>query len=226
MKRVLLAVGFMIVWAPRAAPHQLDEYLQATRLGISPDRIDIEVDLTPGVSVAPQIFAVIDGDGDGRVSPQEIEAYARRVVADLLLRVDDRPYPLTLILAESPSWAEIRDGTGRIRVQAVAEVPLRTRGRHRILYENGHRSMNGTYLVNALKPWSSRIEIVAQQRDRLQHSIAVDVDVRTTMDAFIWVGLPSTGLAALLLARRRQSARGHTNDHGGRRLWIRSDARY
>jgi hypothetical protein len=27
------------------------------------------------------------------------------------------------------------------------------------------------------------------------------------MDSFIWVGLPCTGLAALLLARRRQSVR-------------------
>jgi hypothetical protein len=207
MKRVLLAVGFLIAWAPRAEPHQLDEYLQATRLGISPDRLDVEIDLTPGVSVASRIFALVDGDGDGRVAPGEIEAYARRVVADLVLRVDDRPYALTLVRAESPSWAEISDGTGRIRVEAVADVPLRTRGRHHIFYENQHRSANDIYLVNALKPLSSRIEVVAQRRDTLQHSIAVDVVVRTTLDSFIWVGLPCSGFAALLLARRRSARR-------------------
>jgi len=55
--------------------------------------------------------------------------------------------------------------------------------------------------VNALKPDSRQLSIVAQQRDRLQHSIAVDVVVTTTLDAFMWLGLSSMGFTALLLAR-------------------------
>jgi len=201
MKRLLLAAALVLAPAPRAVAHQIDEYLQATRLGISRDRIDVEVDLTPGVSIAPGILAAIDRNGDGRIDPREIEACARAVVANLSLRVDDRPYALTLVRADAPSADEIGDGTARIRVEATADVPLRTSGRHRIAYENGDRSPNGVYLVNALKPDSRQLSIVAQQRDRLQHSIAVDVVVTTTLDAFMWLGLSSMGFTALLLAR-------------------------
>src|SRR5439155_879967 len=81
---------------------------QATRLGISRDRVVVELDLTPGVLVAAQVFPMIDRDGDARVSPVEIEGYARRVRRDLSRRVYDRPYALTLTRPESPPWDQSR----------------------------------------------------------------------------------------------------------------------
>ena len=40
--------------------HRLDEYLQAARVGIEPDRLHLELDMTPGVAVADAgiVFAV------------------------------------------------------------------------------------------------------------------------------------------------------------------------
>ena len=92
MRRIcVLALGLLLPGSAPAEAHRLDEYLQATRLGISRDRVVVELDLTPGVLVAAQVFAMIDRDGDARVSPVEIEGYARRVLRDLSLSVDDRP---------------------------------------------------------------------------------------------------------------------------------------
>jgi len=203
MKRIsVLAVGLLLHVSASAEAHRLDEYLQATRLDISRNRVVVELDLTPGVLVASQIFATIDSDGDGRVSPTEIEGYARRVLRDLSLRVDDRPCALTLTRAESPSWDEIRDGEGTIHLEAFADTPL-ARGVHRIRYANMHESASGVFLVNALKPSTDALVIRAQRRDVQQRVIDLDVDVGTSFDAATWWVIPIAGLGALLMRRRR-----------------------
>lgn len=203
MKRIsVLAVGLLLHVSASAEAHRLDEYLQATRLDISRNRVVVELDLTPGVLVASQIFATIDSDGDGRVSPTEIEDYARRVLRDLSLRVDDRPCALTLTRAESPSWDEIRDGEGTIHLEAFADTPL-ARGVHRIRYANMHESASGVFLVNALKPSTDALVIRAQRRDVQQRVIDLDVDVGTSFDAATWWVIPIAGLGALLMRRRR-----------------------
>ena len=202
MKRIsVLAVGLLLHVSASAEAHRLDEYLQATRLDISRNRVVVELDLTPGVLVASQIFATIDSDGDGRVSPTEIEDYGRRVLRDLSLRVDDRPCALTLTRAESPSWDEIRDGEGTIHLEAFADTPL-ARGVHRIRYANMHESASGVFLVNALKS-TDAVVIRAQRRDVQQHVIDLDVDVGTSFDAATWWVIPIAGLGALLMGRRR-----------------------
>jgi len=203
MKRIsVLAVGLLLHVSASAEAHRLDEYLQATRLDISRNRVVVELDLTPGVLVASQIFATIDSDGDGRVSPTEIEDYARRVLRDLSLRVDDRPCALTLTRAESPSWDEIRDGEGTIHLEAFADTPL-ARGVHRIRYANMHESASGVFLVNALKPSTDALVIRAQRRDVQQRVIDLDVDVGTSFDAATWWVIPIAGLGVLLMRRRR-----------------------
>ena len=199
MRRIcVLALGLLLPGSAPAEAHRLDEYLQATRLGISRDRVVVELDLTPGVLVAAQVFAMIDRDGDARVSPVEIEGYARRVLRDLSLRVDDRPYALTLTRAESPSWDDIREGEGTIHLEAFAHTAL-ARGVHRIRYENRHESTSGVFLVNALKPSTDAVAIRAQRRDVRQHAIDLNVDVGTSLDAAMWLMIPVGALAALLI---------------------------
>src|SRR2546423_14184044 len=98
MTRGLLTPGVLLcvlAWPLPAESHRRDEYLQATRLAFSRDRVVVELDLTPGVSVARQVFALIDRDGDNRVSPVEIEAYGQRVLQDVSLRIDGHVSTLT-----------------------------------------------------------------------------------------------------------------------------------
>src|SRR5262249_40924823 len=119
---VLISVG-------GADAHQLDEYLQAARIGIEPNRIGVEMSLTPGAGGAQQILSMLDRDGDGRLSPSETAAYARGVLRDLILELDGRSYPLELLRAGSPSWSDMRDGIGTIRLEASATVAV-NHGRH------------------------------------------------------------------------------------------------
>jgi hypothetical protein len=201
MKIGALALGVLLALASPVESHRLDEYLQATRLAFLVDHVVVELDLTPGVSVAPQIFAMVDRDGDARVSPIEIEGYARRVLQDVSLRIDGRPSSLTLVRAESPSWDEFREGLGTIRVEAFTHAALR-KGRHHVVYENAHEPAIGVYLVNALLPSSEDVTIGAEHRDALQRRVDLDVNVTTSFDPASWLILTSGAVAAVLMVRR------------------------
>src|SRR5690348_18068006 len=89
----LLALSLIRV----AAGHRLDEYLQATLIGVTRDGTDLEIQLTPGVAMLPVLMSAIDQDRDGRISSGEERAYVDRVVREVELRVDGVPAPLSLI---------------------------------------------------------------------------------------------------------------------------------
>src|SRR5215210_2258008 len=59
-----LTLSLVLGAARSTSAHRLDEYLQATRLAIEPDRVEIALDLTPGIAVAESIVAEIDADGN------------------------------------------------------------------------------------------------------------------------------------------------------------------
>ena len=102
-KRVLLlawGVFLTTLWpSARAAPalaHPLDEYLQALYVTLGSDGIGIELDLTPGVLVAPQVIGLIDADVDGQITEAEAQAYGRRVLDDMTVEIDQQPYRAAL----------------------------------------------------------------------------------------------------------------------------------
>ena len=111
---VLLAAGGE-VWA-----HRLDEYLQATRMSIARDRLTLEMDLTPGVSIASSVIGQLDTNADGAIAPAEAEAYGRTVLSDLLVTLDDDRVGMTLMHIEIPTIDEMRNGMGTIRLRAPA----------------------------------------------------------------------------------------------------------
>src|ERR1035437_6464096 len=82
VRRILVSfavLGAWLVTLQPAAAHRVDEYLQATRLSIDIQRVDLEIDLTAGVAVASEVFAWIDTNRDGEISNAEGEAYARQM---------------------------------------------------------------------------------------------------------------------------------------------------
>ena len=66
--------------AAPAAAHRVDEYLQATRLSIDTERVDLEIDLTAGSALAYQVFGWIDTNRNGEISDAEGQVYARQVL--------------------------------------------------------------------------------------------------------------------------------------------------
>ena len=159
--------------AKEASAHPLDEYVQNTYIDPAPDRTTLELNLTPGVLVAPEMIALIDTDGDTEISETEGKAYANDVLRYISLEVDDEPQPLTLASSQFPTPLDIRAGLGTIRLQVAAEGPADTLGEHQLYYRNDHQPVNSKYLVNAFKK-SSEVEIAQQDRERLQHAIRVD----------------------------------------------------
>src|SRR5262244_1835242 len=84
----LLSVSFLLGWAEQVSAHRLDEYLQATRVSVERNRIVLEIDLTPGVSVAPLVFSFIDKNDDGGISKPEAEVYGQQVLNSISLSLD------------------------------------------------------------------------------------------------------------------------------------------
>jgi hypothetical protein len=206
MRRVAwTTLAILAVSSRPAVSHQLDEYVQAARIGVAAHGIIIEMSLTPGVAVAPRVFALIDRDGDGRASSVEIDTYARLVLRDLVVSVDGQPVPMTITRAECPSWEEIHEGAGTIHIEAVAKGRAMSAGQHQIRLLNTHQAEFSVYLVNALVPSDPEITITAQRRDVLQHGIELAVDVAHGYATALWSMVVFGAFVALATHRASRS---------------------
>jgi hypothetical protein len=193
-------IALALLLPARADAHRLDEYLQATRISVAADRVDLELDLSPGVSVADAVVADIDTDRDGRISDTEARAYGAGVLRATTLTVDGRSVPVRLKASTFPSPDDMRQGVGTIRLTAAAPVPG-TAGRRQLAFANAFQPMTGVYLVNALVPTDSRVTIGAQHRDPLQRTFRLDYDVAGRGAWLGWSGL-FVAMLALLAVRR------------------------
>ena len=165
------AIGLGV--ATPAFAHRVDEYLQATTISISKDRIRAEVRLTPGTEVFTSVRALIDTDFDGAFSPVEQRAYVDRVLRDLMLRLDGDRLPLELVASAFPSMDEMRDGRGAIEIDFEAVVTRGARDR-RLEFENRHQRSIAAYLVNGLVPQDPDVRVRGQHRDYLQSTYRMD----------------------------------------------------
>jgi hypothetical protein len=175
--RRLMVPAVWLATLPLAGAHRMDEYLQATRLSIDVERVDMEIDLTPGVAMASEVFGWIDKNRDGEISQSEGDAYARQVLRSVALSVDGLPSPVTLVDAHFPPFRDMSLGMGTIRLRATAKVRAAGAGHHRISFLNTHRTESSVYLVNALVPANPRIQLGDPQRDIAQHGLTLDYTV-------------------------------------------------
>ena len=197
MTRIFVAAAVAVLAIPgESRAHRLDEYLQAARVSLARDAVVVEVDLTPGASIAPAIVTLLDRDRDRAISPGEAGAYGQAVLADLAMDLDGQTIPLTLSRVEMPSLAEMHDGLGTIRLRASGSVQAAA-GRHRLRVRNTHQPVASVYLANALVPEDRAIAVVAQARDPRQQELRVEYRR--------WLALAR---AAALAVARRSGARG------------------
>jgi hypothetical protein len=173
MRRKLIPILLLLSLARAASAHRLDEYLQATLISVSRDRIDLSLRLVPGIAVAPSVIAAIDTDHNGVLSPSEQQAYAQRTLANLSLTLDGATLHPVLVSATFPTLAEMRDGLGEIHIDATAAYPISGTNRTLVL-EARNPPPKAVYLVNALVPSDPLIHILAQKRNDLQSSYELD----------------------------------------------------
>jgi hypothetical protein len=177
-----------------ASAHRLDEYLQATMISVEKNRIYLEMRLTPGIAVLPEVLPEIDTNSDGVISEAEQRAYVGQVVRDLSLSVDGDPLTLHEQSFAFPAMEEIKEGLGEIQLQLDADLP-HNRANHRLIFENHHDWRIGAYLVNCLVPHDPEIRIIAQNRNYSQSFYQLDF-----ADLLPGVGRPTGTVAFLLLA--------------------------
>jgi hypothetical protein len=194
-----LAVMTVVIASTRLSAHRRDEYLQAARLAIDPDRVQIAVDLTPGIAVAEGVLTDIDRDGNRSISAAEARAFSERVLSAIALDVDGMPLRVELVDSAFPAIDIMRRGEGTTRIHAVAPMPHLADGLHHLRYRNTYRSDIGVYLANALVPDSDRVTVAAQRRDVDQRDLLVDYRLRGDRTARVRQGLSVAVSGALVL---------------------------
>ena len=201
-KVMAAALAFAVLWPATARAHRLDEYLQAARVSLGRTGVLIELDLTPGATVASTIVPLIDSDADGVISPAEIEAYGRRVLADLTITLDGRDIVLQLTRIDAPSIDEMREGMGIIQLRATGRVNAGP-GTRRLYLQNRHLPAASVYMVNALMPDDRAITVVSQRRDPQQSSATIAYEMGPGRIAqATWLSIGAIGLSALAFFRR------------------------
>ena len=86
----VLALAMTLLAGTDVSAHRTEDYLQAARIGLEPDRVQITLDLTPGIAVAESFLATLDRDRDGSVSADEQREYAGLVSSALEVAIDDK----------------------------------------------------------------------------------------------------------------------------------------
>jgi hypothetical protein len=174
--KALAAVIAVLALAAPARAHRLDEYLQATRVAVSHNRVELRIDLTPGASIAA-LLTGMDPDGSGGVSRRERKRYAQQVLRDLHLELDGKRVLIKPGRLSFPPRAQMVAGEGIIHLTAVARISRLKPGPHRLLFRNDHLPRMSVYLVNALVPESKHIVLRRQLRDELQREYRLEFEV-------------------------------------------------
>ncbi|SDM51546.1 HoxN/HupN/NixA family nickel/cobalt transporter [Allokutzneria albata] len=112
-----------VLLAAQAQAHPSDEIIQQAYLTPTSDGVTIQLDLTPGVLVAPRFSAELDINGDGRLDAGEVDTHAAAVRSALHAKADDKPLTLTLTDRRYPPLELLRAGGGVITVVLTAPLP-------------------------------------------------------------------------------------------------------
>ena len=184
--------------------HRRDEVLQAARLAIAPDRIELQLDVTPGIELGGAVIAGIDRDGDGALSAAEKSAYVSAIVSSLALGVDGIPVGVPSPSVEFPDVERLRSGDGTIRLTSTIELPGLGDGAHNVSFTNDHHPDSSVYLANALAPSDHQISIHRQRRDADQRSLTIDFTVARERSAALPVWLFGSAALAWCMVRLRR----------------------
>jgi hypothetical protein len=180
--------------------HRRDEYLQAARIGIAPEHVALEFDLTPGIAVADDVINAIDRNRDGAFSPEEQRAYVEPMLDRLSLTLDvaAEPLHLDIVRVSFPDAASMRQGDGTIAIQAAAAISRPAAGQHRLLFRNRNEEAKNIYLANALVPDDDSVSVTGQDRDGTQSELAIEFAVKDEAAAsgrkWLWIGTALMGV--------------------------------
>ena len=184
-----------------ADAHQLDEYLQATRIAVDAIGSSLEIDLTPGAALAEQIFALLDRDSDRRN-----------------LRIRDRGLRADGSAGSGPRTGRSPLSSGVVASRIPGVERNARRSRHDSPRSGGGREARRRQTSTTIRqPASTRLErlpcqrigadrpitITGQRRDVLQHGIQLDIMIMRPYASASWILVPIVAVTALVACRRR-----------------------
>jgi hypothetical protein len=207
---VAVALIAAVSFGSAVSAHRRDEYLQAARLAVEPGRVDLELDLTPGIGVSSATIAEIDRDHDGRLSMEEKHAYVGRVFDAVVVTLDGAPLHVKPVSSVFPDFDALRHGEGTIHLRSTVALPPQAGGDHQLSFRNLDQRDGSVYLANTLVPRSDRIVITAQRRDTTQRNLTIDyvLHPEPAIVLSVWTMAGLTGLALLAGLLVRPSALG------------------
>lgn len=206
---ILIAFIAAAVGVAELSAHRRDELLQAARISFEGDRLDVELDLTPGIEASATFIADVDLNRDAALSADEQWAYCRRVAAAIQVELDGRPLRLQPRGCRFAALAAIGTGEATIRLHVVAPVPELRAGVHQVLLRNTFQPVGSVYLANALVPTSAAVTVTAQHRDANQRNLAIDYRIRPgpVPRLPLWpLGAVAGGALTLMILLRRALA--------------------
>lgn len=167
-----LLSGLLLRPTPVAA-HSLDQFLQASYLTLGAKQVDLELDLTPGLMVAPQVLQSLDSDGNQQISESEGRAYAETLLQNISLEIDGQVYTLRLTSLELPTFLNLQAGYGTLKVFAQTDALPTTTNTHRLFYKNSNQLTGSVWQVNAFVEDGAAFSLGPQNRDDLQQTLTV-----------------------------------------------------
>lgn len=148
---------------------------------MAPTNVIVELDLSPGVLVLPQVLPALDPSGDRRITDAEGQAYVKAVLSNLTLRVDGQPAALTVTKIDMPPYLNIQAGYGTIRVFTSAALASGMTGSHQISFANAYAFTGSAYQVNAFVDAGVAVTLGAQNRSANQQRMTMDYAIDGSM---------------------------------------------
>jgi ABC-type nickel/cobalt efflux system permease component RcnA len=174
LRSVLVAAAAIVSVAGLAAPasaHPSDEFLLATYVTPGANVVSVEVDITPGVLIAPAFAKSLDLDGDGALDPDEVATHLTVLTSSFTLIVDDVPTAMTLVSNSYAPLDLIAAGGGSIEVRLTAPAP--GGGPHSVRLDNRYDPGRSTIQSSAIVPNDASATVGAISRSPDGRSITV-----------------------------------------------------
>ncbi len=204
----LVALSIALLVHPMAAlAHPIDEYLQSAYIELASNHVTVEINLTPGVLVAPGVMQLIDTDGDGTFSHSEGQTYATRVLHDVSLALDGQIVQMSVNDVQMPDPLIMKAGGGEIRVTMAAVVSPKVAISHRLVFTNSHAPVKSAHQVSTLKPDANQFVIIDQKRSATSDSIAIDYQL--AQSASVTVAAPTVTATASNISTQQNQLMGY-----------------
>ena len=120
--------------------HQLDEYLQATRVSLSRNRVGLEIDLTPGATIAPDRSCATRSRRRQRDFADRGGGVRAARPGRSRPDVGRASIATTLTHAEVAPIESLRSGIGVIQLRAVGDLDSDATGSREVYFRNNHRA--------------------------------------------------------------------------------------